>query len=194
MKKTILIPCLLWLAGCVTPPTPVKPESGEQLVGDRLTITLDGSWNHIIAGPAQPADHWTMEGLPIDDLQIYSGIKDGQAIHPVVRGSSAKPMVFHSTMQPDEIVSLFEGMLTRDGSTFQLVKSEPATFGGIKGYHFEFKVVRKVDSVELSGLGYGAVSNGELFSIVYTAPRMTFFGRYQARVEGIAQGARIKGI
>ncbi|HET7765187.1 MAG TPA: hypothetical protein VFK92_08850 [Burkholderiales bacterium] len=193
MRKYILVPCFLWLAGCATPPTPVKPDSGEQLVGDRLTVTLDGSWNHIYI-PGQAAEHWTMEGLPIDDLQIYSGIKDGQAMQPVARGSSATPAVFHSTMQPDEIVSLFESMLTRDGSTFQLVKSEPATFGGAKGYHFEFKVVRKVDSVELSGVGYGAVSNGELFSIVYIAPRMTFFGRYQARVENIAQGARIKGI
>jgi len=193
MKKSILIPCLLWLVGCMpSPPMTVKPESGEQVVGDRLTVTLDGSWNHIYV-PGQTADHWTIEGLPIDDLQIYSGIKDGQAIHPVVRGSSATPIVFHSTMQPDEIVSLFEGMLTRDGSTFQLVKSEPATFGGAKGYHFEFKVVRKVDSVELSGVGYGAVSNGELFSIVYVAPRMTFFGRYRDRVENIARGVRIKG-
>jgi hypothetical protein len=192
MKKYPLILCFAWLAGCVTPPTPVKPESGEQVVGDRLTVTLDGAWNHIYV-PGQTAEHWTMEGLPIDDLQIYSGIKDGQAIHPVVSGSSAKPFVFHSAMQPDEIVSLFEGMLTRDGSTFQLVKSEPAMFGGAKGYHFEFKVVRKVDSVELSGVGYGAVSNGELFSMVYIAPRMTFFGRYQGRVDNIAHGARIKG-
>ena len=135
-----------------------------------------------------------MEGLPIDDLQVYSGIKDGQAIHPIVSSSSEKPFVFHSTMLPDEIVSLFEGMLTRDGSTFQLTKSEPATFGGIKGYHFEFKLVRKVDSVELSGLAYGAVSNGDLFSIVYMAPRMAFFARYQERVESIVRVAKIRGI
>ena len=192
MKKYLLMPLVVWLAACVTPPS-VMSESGEQLIGDRLVITLDGSWNHVTGGPVQAAQHWTMEGLPIDDLQVYSGIKDGEAIHSV-SGNSSKPFVFHSAMQPDEIISLFEGMLSRDGSTFQLTKSEPAMFGGIKGYHFEFKVVRKIDSVELAGLGYGAVSNGELFSIVYVAPRMTFFGRHEARVENIARGARIKGI
>ena len=188
MKKYLLLPFALWFAGCVTPA--VTSLSGEQAIGDRLVITLDGSWNRIRTnGPAQ---QWTMEGLPIDDLYVYSGIKDGEAIHQV--SGSAKPFVFHSTMRSDEIVSLFEGMLARDGSTFELTKSEPASFGGIKGYHFEFKLVRKVDGVELAGLGYGAVSNGELFSIVYLAPRMTFFARHQSRVESIARDARIKGV
>jgi hypothetical protein len=188
MKKYLLMPFALWLAGCVTPV--MTMQSGEQPVGDRLVIALDGSWNHVkSSGPAQ---HWTMEGLPIDDLLVYSGLKDGEAIHAVTSDSS-KPFLFHSAMRPDEIISLFEGMLTRDGSTFQLTKSEPATFGGVKGYHFEFKLVRKVDNVELAGLSYGAVSNGELFSVVYMAPRITFFARHEGRVENMVRSARIKG-
>jgi hypothetical protein len=129
--------------------------------------------------------------MPLDDLFVYSGIKDGEAIHAVT-SSSTQPFLFHSTMRSDEIISLFEGMLTRDGSTFELKKSEPATFGGVKGYHFEFKLVRKVDGVELAGLGYGAVNQGELFSIVYVAARMTFFAKHQERVENIVRGAKIK--
>ena len=186
MKKYLIVPLLVSLAACVTPA--VTMQSGEQALGDRLVIQLEGPWNRVrTTGPAQ---QWTMEGLPIDDLYIYSGLKDGEAIHAV--SGSAKPFVFHSAMRSDEIISLFEGMLTRDGSTFQLAKSEPATFGGVKGYHFEFKLVRKVDSVELLGLGYGAVSNGELFSIVYVAPKMTFFSQHQGQVENIARDARIK--
>ena len=187
MKRYLPIPLILLLAACVTPA--VTMQSGEQPVGDRMVIALDGSWNRIrTTGPAQL---WTMEGMPLDDLFVYSGIKDGEAIHEV-RSGSTKPFVFHSAMQPDEIISLFEGMLTRDGSTFQLTKSEPATFAGVKGYHFEFKLVRKVDGVELAGLGYGAVSNGELFSIVYVAARMTFFAMHKESVENIVRGAKIK--
>jgi hypothetical protein len=188
MKKYLLLPLVLCVAACATPFVTVQ--TGEQPVGDRLVIQLDGSWNRIKTnGPAQ---QWTLEGLPLDDLFVYSGIKDGEAIHAVTN-SSAKPFLFHSTMRSDEIISLFEGMLTRDGSTFELKKSEPATFGGVKGYRFEFKLVRKVDGVEIAGLGYGAVSNGELFSIVYVAPRMTFFAKHQESVENIVRGAKIKG-
>jgi hypothetical protein len=187
MKRYLALPLLLWLTACVTPA--VTMQSGEQPVGDRLVILLDGSWNRIRTnGPAQ---QWTLDGMPLDDLFVYSGIKDGEAIHAVT-SSSTQPFLFHSTMRSDEIISLFEGMLTRDGSTFELKKSEPATFGGVKGYHFEFKLVRKVDGVELAGLGYGAVNQGELFSIVYVAARMTFFAKHQERVENIVRGAKIK--
>jgi hypothetical protein len=49
-----------------------------------------------------------------------------------------------------------------------------------------------VDNVQLSGIGYGSVSKGELFAIVYLAPRLTFFSRHQGRVEQIARDARLK--
>jgi hypothetical protein len=187
MKKYLLLPLLLCFAACATPL--VTLQTGEQPVGDRMVIALDGSWNRIKSnGPAQ---QWTLEGLPLDDLFVYSGIKDGEPIHAVT-SSTTKPFLFRSTMRSDEIISLFEGMLTRDGSTFELTKSEPATFAGVKGYHFEFKLMRKVDSVEIQGMGYGAVSNGELFSIVYVAPRMTFYAKHLESVETIVRGARIK--
>jgi hypothetical protein len=95
-------------------------------------------------------------------------------------------------MQPDEIVSMFEGMLTRDGSRFTLVKLEPSPFGTGKGFRFEFELIRKLNSVRLLGIGYGAVSKGELFSIVYFAPRMTFFPRHISQVEKIGASARVK--
>ena len=44
---------------------------------------------------------------------------------------------------------------------------------------FEYALTRKVDNVELLGLGYGTVSKAELFAIVYMAPRLTFFARHR---------------
>jgi hypothetical protein len=95
-------------------------------------------------------------------------------------------------MQPDQIVAMFEGMLTRDGSSFKLVKLEPATFGGEKGFRFEYSLIRRVDNVQLAGMGYAAVSKGELFALLYSAPRLTFFSRHQGRVDQIARSARLK--
>jgi hypothetical protein len=193
--KTLLTPLLiLLLAGCASV---VKVESGDTTVDSRLVVTLEGPWNRIVAPGLGPAQIWTMEGMPVDQLMIYSGLKDGLAIHEERTGagsSAPKSFVFRSPMQPDEIVSLFEGMLTRDGSSFTLVKLEPATFVGIKGFHFEYTLTRKLDSARLSGLGYGAVSNGELFALVYQAPRLTFFPRHQAKVDQMARSARLKAI
>jgi hypothetical protein len=153
-------------AGCASVE---KVETGERTVGERLLFTLDGPWNRVNAPGMGPAQVWTMEGLPIDQLLVYSGLKNEELVH-ARDGGSAKSFAFRSGMQPDEIVALFEGMLTRDGSQFKLERLEPAAFGGQKGFRFEYTIARRVDNAQLSGVGYGAVSNGELFALLYHAP------------------------
>lgn len=180
----------LTIAGCATVK---KVESGVRPVGERLTINIQGEWNHLDFPGIKPAAVWTMEGVTIDEFLIYSGIKDGQAMHPENGGNGQKKsFVFRSAMQTEEIVSMFEGVLTRDGSTFKLLKVEPYTFGGRKGFRYEYERVRKVDGVIQQGVGFGAVDKGELFALLYQAPRLTFFPRHQGRVESIAQSAKIE--
>lgn len=188
MKKLLLSLAVLLLSGCVSV---AKVETGDRAVGDRMNVTIEGAWNHVNSPGMGPAEVWTMEGMPVDQLRLYSGIKDGQALH-ADRGGQQKNFNFRSTMQPDEIVALFEGMLTRDGSRYRLEKLEPAGFNGQKGFRFEFSLVRKMDNVQLSGVGYAAVSRSELFAVVYMAPRLVFYPRHIARVEQIGKSMRIK--
>jgi hypothetical protein len=190
MKKPFTLLLAAALAACA-PVQTRKVESGDNTIGDRLVVKLDSAWNHVSAPNMGPAQTWTMEGLPVDQLLIYSGIKDGETVHAQASGSQRKSFSFRSNMQPDEIVAMFEGMLTRDGSTFKLTKLEPTSFGGGKGLHFEYAVVRKVDGVQLSGIGYATVSGGELFAMLYMAPRLGFFSRHEARVEQIAGSAKV---
>ena len=47
-----------------------------------------------------------MEGLPVDRLLLYSGLKDGEAIHATNEGASnARRFSFRADMQPDEIAT-----------------------------------------------------------------------------------------
>ncbi len=188
MKKLAVILCATILAGCVSM---AKVDSGSHGLGERLTVTIEGPWNHLTAPDLGPAQTWTMEGLPLDQLLLYTGIKDGALVHSKSYGK-IRNFAFRATMQPDEIVTMFEGMLTRDGSTFTLTKLEPAIFGGLKGFHFEYNMIRKMDNVILTGVGWGTVSKGELFAMIYMAPRLGFFAQHSAQVEKIALSARIK--
>jgi hypothetical protein len=181
---------LAGLGGCVSV---AKVEPGTRAVGDRLTVHLDGAWNQINAPGLGPAQIWTMEGLTVDRLMIYSGIRDGEVVHAEgPAASKLKSFSFRSSMQPHEIVSMFEGMLTRDGSSFKLSKLEPAKFGGLNGFHFEYAVIRKQDNVQLSGFCYGSVSRGELFAVLYIAPRLGFFPRHAPQADQISRSALIK--
>ena len=188
MRALLVVFAIAALAGCATVN---KVESGNQNIGERMSLHLEGAWNHVSAPGMGPAQIWTMEGLPVDQLLIYSGLKDGEAVHAGT-SSSQKSFNFRAAMQPDEIVALFEGMLTRDGSQFTLLKLEPAAFGGGRGFRFEYALTRKADNVVLSGIGYSTVSKGELFALVYLAPRLTFFSRHKDRVEQIARSALVK--
>ena len=190
MKKLLVVLLAMLLAACASVK---KVESGANPVGDRMSITVDGNWNHLDFPGLKPAQVWTMEGIAIDELLVYPGIRDGQAMHPEFSANSRnKDFTFRKTMQTEEIVSMFEGTLSRDGSTFKLKKVEPFAFGGKKGFRFEYERIRKVDGVRLSGIGFGAVDKEELFALVYQAPRLTFFPRHQARVEAIAKAVVIK--
>ncbi len=176
------------LAGCASI---AKVETGPRTIGERLTVQIDGPWNQVNAPGLGPAIIWTMEGLPVDQLMIYTGVRDGAAINATPRGST-KSFNFRATMEPEEIEAMFEAMLTQDGSSMKLTKLEPAPFGGQRGYRFEFDLVRKKDNVHIAGIAYGAISKRELFAIVYVAPRLTFFPRHVASVVKIAESARIK--
>ena len=52
--------------------------------------------------------------------------------------------------------------------------------------------MRKVDEVRLRGVAWGAVRNGELFLIHYSAPRLAFYAKHAGAVEAIARSARVK--
>ena len=190
MKRLICALLLSVLAGCASI---AKVEKGERAIGSRMVVAIEGPWNQVNAPGLGPAQTWTMEGLPVDRLLLYAGVKDGESIHSTSRSAAdARRFGFRAYMQPHEIVALFEGMLTRDGSRFMLRRLEPFDFAGEKGFRFDYDLTRKVDNVQLRGLGYGAVSKGELFAIVYMAPQLAFFDRHKDRVAHMAGAVRLK--
>lgn len=180
----------LLLGGCVSVS---KVATGEAVVGERMTLKLETPWNQFGAGMTNNIPTWTVEGVTVDALQFYVGIKDGQRLAEATPADkSQKPLIFKAGMQPAEVVSLYEAMLTRDGSSFQLDKLEPAEFLGGPGFRFEYSLNRKVDDVPMRGMAYGAVRKGELFVIHYSAPRLVFYPRYLGRVESLARSAQLR--
>lgn len=189
MKKCIALMLVALLSACAN----VRMiESGDQLIGARLRINIEGNWNQVALPGVMLGEIWTMEGLTIDELVLYSGIKDGAAMHPVQVVAEKKNVLFRASMASDELVTMFEALLTRDGSSFKLLKAEPYPFGGRKGVRFEYERIRKIDHVVQRGVGFAAIEGGELFAMFYSAPRLTFFPRHKDRVEAIARSARIR--
>jgi hypothetical protein len=168
--------------------------AGETLVGGRLQMQLDGPWNSLGTLVLSTATTWTVDGVTVDSLQFFVGIKDGEVVAPGQPGAKAQqPLTFKASMAPHEVVALYQTLWTRDGSSFTLDRLEPADFLGGKGFRFDYTLLRKADDVRLAGFGYALVKDKELFVIHYSAPRLGFFPRYRAQVERMALAARLKG-
>jgi len=185
-RRGLLLAAALLATGCANV---AKVSTGENLVGGRVSLNLDAAWNQVNLGNRK-AVLWTQDGVPLDALEFWVGIKDGDTLAEVPKDK--RPLVFKPGMPPHELVALFEGLYGRDGSTFKLLKLAPADFLGGKGIRFEYEVVRKSDDVTVLGVAWAVVQGSELFAMTFTAPRLGFYARHLPKVEQAAASARLK--
>ena len=191
MKKILLsLTLALLLVGCAQV-TKIGP--GEAVIAEKIGVPVDSGWNQFGGqfGGSHAAALWTTEGLTIDQLNFFVGVKDG-ALIAANPGKEQRPLAFKATMQPHEVVALFEAFYTRDGSSFKLDKLEVTDFLGQRGWRAQYTVVRKIDDVKLSGSAWATVRAGELFALTFTSPSIGFYPRQIAKVEKAALAARFK--
>lgn len=184
---------LTLFAGCAS----VSKVEGDVTLGDRLTVRVDRAWNKFaLPGQAQPYESWTQDGLALDHLRVWSGIRSGQSLMAPAQAPAGQKAprvpVFRAGMAADQLANLFEVLYAADGSQVQVTRIEPASFAGQAGLRFELAIIRKRDDVQLSVLGWVAVRQDELFALTYAAPRLGFFPRGRPGVEAIAASARLR--
>lgn len=180
-----------WWAGCAHLGV-VEP--GPAVVRERLELQVEGRWNRVDRGLPDETPTWTQQGLTLDQLRFYVGVKDGS---PLVGSAAEAPPgartpVFRAGLQAADIVRLFEQLHARDGSVVELRRLAPDTFVGQSGFVFEFEWIRRADDLRLRGTGWGAVVQGELHAITYTAPRLVFHDRGIGAVRAMARSARLR--
>jgi hypothetical protein len=191
----LLLPLAALLLAACTPMVMVAPGPAE--VREDFRVTVDSTWNRltfpgIVYAAPGASEIWTAEGIPLDVLAFYIGVREGDSLGRVVerRGKPLPP--FRAAMTPHEIVELYELLVTQDGSVFKLERLSPDRFGGAEGFRFEYALTRKRDGLALLGVAYGAVVGNRLTLMSFTAPRMHYFAKYLPRVETLAATAQIK--
>jgi len=169
-----------------------KLAPGPVTVKSVLIVTSDGGWNRIDPPGIGRDETWTSNGIGLDALTFYVGIRNGESLIAFQGGSLRRPPTFRGAMLPTEIVELYEETVTRDGSTFRLERLTPAPFAGAQGFRFEFTIVRKGDDVTLRGFAHGAVVKDRLYLVVFRAPRIHYYARHLPRAEAVARSAQLK--
>lgn len=184
---------VMLMGGCAV----IEKVEGDQLLNNRLSMKLPQAWNRMAVNDGQPYQTWTQEGLAIDHLRFWAGIKPGEplrkgALSPGAGQTAPRVPTYTKGMTLDQLAHLFELLYAADGSTVTVTKVEPAVFAGAQGVRLEFSLVRKGDDVQLHGLGWAAVYKDELFAASFVAPRLHFFNRLAPLARAVVATATVK--
>lgn len=201
MKRIALLLLAALLAACSS----MTRMDGEQVINGKLAVDVPQAWNRMTDRWVEdPYVTWTQEGLPLDHLRFWGGVRPGQTLmvkHAMYsREADAKePRVptFRQGLTPDKLVALFEELYATAG-TVTVTRVDPALFAGQKGVRFEFTLARRRDDVAMQGVGWIAVKadpvvGEELYAATFVAPRLSFYQRLLPMAEAVVKTARIKG-
>lgn len=200
MKRLVLLLLALALAACTT----ISKMEGEQVVNDRLAVQVSSAWNQVRdPWEVDPYDTWTQEGIPLDHLRFWGGVRPGQPLmtKPAVfsRAADAKERrvpTFRPGLTPEQLVTLFEELYATAGPV-TITRVEPTVFAGHKGVRFEFTLARRSDDLNLQGVGWVSVRpdpvwGEELFAATFVAPRLSFYQRLLPMAEAVVKTARVR--
>ncbi len=200
MKRLLLLFAALLLAAC----TSMTKVEGEQVVNESLVVHVPGAWNRVQDRSEKPPyEVWTQEGIPLDHLRLWGGIRPGQPLltkwATYSRAEDARaPRVptFRAGLTPEKLVRLFEEVYATAG-TVAITKVEPALFAGQKGVRFEFTLARRSDDLNLRGVVWVSVRpdpvwGEELYAASFVAPKLSFYERLLPMAEAVAKSARVR--
>jgi len=200
MKRLLAILLVLLLAACAN----VSRMQGDEVVNGRLAVHLTQAWNRV-SDPwdVDPYDTWTQDGIPLDHLRIWGGVRPGQPLMTKYALFSREPdakaprvPTFRQGLTPEKLVRLFEELYATAG-TVNITKVEPTVFAGQKGVRFEFTLARRRDDLDMQGVGWVAVQSDpmygeELYAATFVAPKLSFFHRLLPMAEAVVKSAHIK--
>ena len=200
MRRLLLLGVVLLLAACAN----VSRMDGDQVVNEKLVVHVGDAWNKL-SDPwdVDPYDTWTQEGVPLDHLRFWAGVRPGQPLMTRAamfsRAADARqPRVptFRPGLPPEKLVSLFEELYANAGAV-AITRVEPAVFAGLKGVRFEFTLERRRDDLSMQGVGWVAVrpdpeAGEELYAATFVAPRLSFYPRLLPMAEAVVKTARVR--
>jgi len=185
MKKLLAIAAVAALAGCA-PYVLVEPKRTS--VDGAFTVDPQITWSRInpqapVNQNLGPAQIWTADGRAIDEVALYPGIGDGQALAKSANPEDKLP-VFRKGMTPSEVMELFEATIVRTRRTTlaETRNLRPAKFGNVDGFRFEMTYTPR-DEVAREAIVTGTIQGDKLYLIGYIATRIYYFEKYEPIVE-----------
>ncbi len=134
---------------------------------------------------------WSLDGPLLNRIVFLGGVADGQ---PIAREANRKrePLPhFAAAMRATDIAELVERTtrITEAAPDFTTEVVAPATFAGRPGFRLRYRYT--VGELTRRGEARGAVIDGRLYLIAYSAPALHYFDTDLPRATAIMDSAQI---
>src|SRR4051812_45518893 len=104
-----LLGILLALPGAASASnTLIAPGRAVAVARSPLTVTPDREWNRIGARQGEHAEHWTIDGLGLNDLDFFGGIAEGRSLLGKIPKRARPVPLFNATMLITDIPAFYE--------------------------------------------------------------------------------------
>ncbi|HMS20915.1 hypothetical protein [uncultured Sphingorhabdus sp.] len=154
-------------------------DEGVNVAGKYIVATPKAGWNSSSARPSDYGERWTRDGLALNELTFFAAIPDGGTLYHASDGTNQTLPKFRSTMQPTEIVELFENSnrILLNSSVFSVEAIEPAKLGAHDGVRFAYSYAAQDEGLTRKGEGVAAIVEGKLYLVNFIAPEIHYFDR-----------------
>lgn len=180
--------CVSLLCSCATYE---KVESNATQKIGPLGVIPSHEWNSV---PREhsigKAETWTANGAILDSVAFFVGIKHDT---PMMKASGDKNFPkFNREMLPHEIVELVQASyaLEMGASITHTGELQPASFGSIQGFEFDFDFTSN-DDLKRKAFVRGTVHNGQLFLVAFQAAALHYYDKHLAAVKNMLATATI---
>jgi hypothetical protein len=131
-------------------------------------------------------EQWTIDGAPLNQLTIFSGVKPDEHVFLGARERRSRPdgPWFRPGMRPDEVRDIIlDGLRGAGWANVTASDLRPASFGHVPGLRFDLDLDNPSGLV-YRGLATAAERDGRLTVLIWIAPAEHYYGR---DVEAVAQ-------
>ena len=160
-------------------------ESGqtEAVAQSDMTVTPTLDWNRLDGRIGKRTETWTLDGEQLNNVTFFGGIEPGSPL-----------MDFNRQTLLPEIPELLERTYRadRDIGTFSVLSVAPARFLAQDGVEFAYSYV-DADNLTRLGLARAVIVQGDLFMMLYEAPRLHYYERNLPDFMALLESASLPG-
>jgi hypothetical protein len=189
LKWLLPIALILLLTACASAGGKLQTKGETTAFDMRLDSSLD--WARI---KSRRSELWTIDGVGLNRLLIFSKVKPGEHVFQVLRERKSRPdgPWYRAGMRLDELQKLVaDGFIDQQWIGIETTGLRPHRFGSLEGIRFDVEMTNP-EGLIYKGTAAVVERNNFLNVLVWIAPKEYYHGRDVAAVDAMLDGMRFK--